>query len=399
MDAQKALDLLCRNAVDVISKEEFKSLLESSEKENRPLRIKAGFDPSAPDIHLGHTVLLRKLREFQDLGHKVIFIVGDFTAMIGDPTGRSQTRPALSDKEIEINAKTYQDQAFKILDKDPKKIEIVRNSKWLAKMPISDFLRQVAARTTVARILERDDFKKRMAENQPLSMLELLYPLFQGYDSVEVKADVELGGTDQKFNLLVGRDLQRAFNQKPQVVMTLPLLVGLDGTQKMSKSLGNYIAVNDSAKDIFGKVMSIPDTLMPMYFDLLTGENGEETRKKVSAGSIHPRDAKVKLAVEIVTFYYGEKEGGRQFEEFERVFSRKENPENPEELKVVEKEIWIAELLKRAGAASSTSEAKRLIEQGAVSLDGEKVSDFNLKVAVKKGLLLKAGKKKFIKLV
>jgi tyrosyl-tRNA synthetase len=381
------LETLCRNAVDVIDKAE----LEARLKEGKPLRIKAGFDPSAPDIHLGHTVLLRKLREFQDLGHKVIFIVGDFTAMIGDPTGRSQTRPALSEKDVEKNAKTYTDQAFKILDKDPKKIEVVRNSDWFGKFLFKEFLEKIAHLATVARVLERDDFQKRLAENHPITIREELYPLIQGYDSVVVKADVELGGTDQKFNLLMGRNLQRGFDQRPQCVMTMPLLVGLDGTQKMSKSYGNYIGVHDSPKDVFGKAMSIPDELMPSYYSLLTQETFDK--------NAHPRDAKVKLAKLLTEFLHSKKEADVQAEEFTRVFSNKENPENPDELKVEEKEIWIAELLKRAGAVSSTSEARRLIEQGAVSIDGQKVTDFNAKIPVKKGSLLKAGKKKFIKLV
>ena len=315
--------------------------------------------------------------------------------MIGDPTGQSKTRPALSDKEIASNAKTYQSQAFKILDNDPKKIEIVKNSEWLGKLPIADFLKNIAARAMVARILERDDFEKRMAENQPLSILEILYPLFQGYDSVAVKADVELGGTDQKFNLLMGRNLQKDFGQRPQVVMTLPLLVGLDGVQKMSKSLGNYIGVTDSAKDVFGKAMSIPDALMESYFELLTEIPWAQAQKDWP----HPRDAKVRLANALTLWLHGAEAANREFNEFDRVFSKKESPENPEELKVAEKEIWIAELLKRAGAVTSTSEAKRLIEQGAVSIDGQKISDFNLKLTVTKGALLKAGKKKFVKIV
>lgn len=394
-DAERAFSTLCRNAVDVIEKEDLKARLD----EGKPLRIKAGFDPSAPDIHLGHTVLLRKLREFQDLGHKVIFIIGDFTAMIGDPTGQTKTRPALNDKKIISNAKTYQDQAFKILDKDPKKIEVVSNSEWLDKLSLRDFLKNVACRATVARILERDDFKKRMAESQPLSMLEILYPLLQGYDSVAVKADVELGGTDQKFNLLMGRNLQKDFGQRPQVVMTFPLLVGLDGTQKMSKSLGNYIGITDSPKDVFGKAMSIPDALMASYFNLLTKENGDEIQQEVASCKLHPRDAKVMLARILTDALHGATAAERESLEFERVFSKKENPENPEELKIPEREIWIVELLKRAGAVTSTGEAKRLIEQGGVSIDGQKITDFNLKVPVTNGALLKAGKKKFVKII
>ena len=388
---RKTLDLLCQNTVDVIDKEDFFLRLEESAKKKIPLRIKAGFDPSAPDIHLGHTVLLRKLRQFQDLGHKVIFIVGNFTAMIGDPTGQTKTRPALSEEEIKKNAKTYQDQAFKILDKDPKKIEIVRNNDWLGKLSLKTFLESLGSQYTVGQLLAREDFQKRQQENKPITICEFMYPLLQGYDSVVVKSDVELGGTDQKFNLLVGRNLQRAWNQKPQIVMTLPLLVGLDGSMKMSKSLGNYIAVNDTPKDVFGKAMSIPDALMKSYYDLLTNEKFD--------ASAHPRDAKVKLAKLLTEFLHGKKSADAEAEEFQRVFSNKETPKHPEELKIAEKEIWIAELLKRAGAVTSTSEARRLIEQGAVSINGEKISDFNLKVPVAKGALLKAGKKKLVKIV
>ncbi len=392
-DAERAFSTLCRNAVDVIEKSDLKARLE----EGKPLRIKAGFDPSAPDIHLGHTVLLRKLREFQDLGHKVIFIIGDYTAMIGDPTGQTKTRPALSKEEVEKNAKSYQEQAFKILDKNPKKIEVVRNNDWLGQLSLKDFLEKIASQTTVARVLERDDFEKRMSTNQPITIREFMYPLLQGYDSVHVKADVEIGGTDQKFNLLVGRDLQRSFGQKAQVVMTMPLLVGLDGAQKMSKSLGNYVAVTDSAKDMFGKIMSIPDSLMEDYFNLLTG--ADDIKIVSLEEEMHPKAAKIKLAKLIVSSYFDEKTAEEEAKEFDRVFSKKENPEHPEELKVPEKQIWIVELLKRAGAAASTSDAKRLIDQGAVSIDGQKITDFNLKVAVKKDALLKAGKKKFVKLV
>lgn len=390
--------LLCRNAVDVIDKKDFEFKLEESSKSKKPLRIKAGFDPSAPDIHLGHTVLLRKLREFQDFGHKVILLIGDFTAMIGDPTGQTKTRPALTKEEVEKNSKTYLDQAFKILDKDSKKIEIVKNNDWLGKMTLPEFAR-IASEATVAQILERDDFTKRMEQNQPISIREMLYPLYQGYDSVEVKADVELGGTDQKFNLLMGRELQRAFGQKPQVVMTFPLLVGLDGVNKMSKSLGNYIGLTDSPKDVFGKAMSIPDSLMANYYNLLTHEDGNQIAKDIETSKLHPRDAKVKLAALLTEFVHGKDAAKKEADEFERVFSKRENPENPEELQISEKEIWIVDLLKRAGAVGSTSDAKRLIEQGAVSIDGEKISDFNLKWPVKKGALVKAGKKRFIKII
>ena len=405
MDPAQELDLLCQNAVDVISKDELKARLETARREKRPLRVKAGFDPSAPDIHLGHTVLLRKLRQFQDLGHKVIFIIGDFTAMIGDPTGQNKMRPALGDKEILANAKTYQTQAFKILDKDPKKIEIVRNSDWLGKMSLPEFLRTVASQATVARILERDDFEKRIAENQPLSMLEILYPLFQGYDSVAVKSDVELGGTDQKFNLLVGRNLQKSFGQNQQIVMTLPLLVGLDGTQKMSKSLGNYIAVNDTPKDVFGKSMSIPDALMPLYFNLLTGENGDDIQKQIdgvgahSCAPLHPRDAKVKLATLLTEFLHGKSAAEKESLEFDAVFKDKKTPQDMMQIEVTENPIWIVDLLKKASLSDSGANARRLLEQGAVEIDGVKVQDSKATVTLKNGSILKAGKRGFVKLI
>ncbi len=393
------LDILCLNAVDVIDKAELASRLEEAKKERRPLRVKAGFDPSAPDIHLGHTVLLRKLRKFQDLGHKVIFIVGDATAKIGDPTGQSKTRPVLTKEQVEANAKTYQEQAFKILDKDLKKIEVVYNSKWLDTPEMLMTFLKISGQVTVDQLLARDDFDKRRKAHRPIALQEMFYPIMQGYDSVAVKADVELGGTDQLFNLLMGREIQSQLKQRPQIVMTMPLLVGLDGAMKMSKSLGNYIGVSDLPKDVFGKAMSIPDVLMPMYFNLLTNQNGEEIQKEVAAGKLHPRDAKIKLAKLLTESLHGKEAAEKEAAEFDRVFSKKKNPDNPEELKIPEKEIWIAELLKRAGAAFSTGEAKRLIEQGAVSLDGQKVTDFNLKVTIGKGHLLKAGKKKFIRVV
>ena len=402
-DRESALTKLCRNAVDVIEKSDFEARLDQSKKEGKPLRIKAGFDPSAPDIHLGHTVLLRKLREFQDLGHKVIFIVGDFTAMIGDPTGQSKTRPILSKEQVEENAKTYQEQAFKILDKDPKKIEVVYNSQWLDTPEMLATLLRISGQVTVDQLLVRDDFDKRRKAHRSIALQEMFYPIMQGYDSVAVKADVELGGTDQLFNLLMGREIQTLYKMKPQAVLTMPLLVGLDGVQKMSKSLGNYIGVNDSPKDVFGKAMSIPDSLMLSYYNLLTDMEPEEIREHIVGTpehpALHPRDAKVKLARLLTEFLHSQEAAEKEEQEFIRVFSNKENPDNPEELKVPEKMIWIAELLKRAGAVTSTSEAKRLIDQGAVSIDGQKITDFNLKFIVKPGALLKAGKKKFVKII
>ena len=392
MEVSKGIELLCQNAIDVVDRQELRARLELADKEKKPLRVKAGFDPSAPDIHLGHTVLLRKLRQFQDLGHKVVFIIGDYTAMIGDPTGQTKTRPVLSKEEIDKNAKTYQAQAFKILDKNPKKIEIVKNSAWLGKLSLQQFLADVATRFTVARILERDDFKKRMTANQPISFRELSYPLLQAYDSVAVKSDIELGGTDQKFNLLAGRDLQRAFNQKPQIVMTFPLLVGLDGMQKMSKSYGNHIGIMDSSKDIFGKTMSIPDSLMESWYGLLT-------EKKFDTNA-HPREAKAQLAKEIVSWLYDKKTAEQEGKEFDRVFSQRQDPLTPETVYLKVYEMSSAGLLKELKIAASTSDAYRLIQQGAVILDGQRITDPKASLKLKdSGSLLKVGKKIFKKII
>ncbi|MCG3176191.1 MAG: Tyrosine--tRNA ligase [Candidatus Omnitrophica bacterium] len=399
MARPEELALLRKNAVELISERELGERLEEARKNGRPLRVKAGFDPSAPDIHLGHTVLLRKLRQFQDLGHKVVFIIGDYTAMIGDPTGKTQTRPALSKEEVAKNAKTYQDQAFRILDPHPSKIEIVRNSDWFfAPDMFRTFLESVGTQYTVARLLERDDFEKRMQADQPISIREFIYPLLQGYDSVVVKADVEIGGNDQKFNLLVGRNLQRSFGQQPQVVMTLPLLVGLDGTQKMSKSLGNYIAVNDSPKDMFGKAMSIPDALMPTYYDLLTAEDGTKVAEDVRQGRLHPKEAKLRLAMRIVADFYGQDQANTQREDFERVFSERQIPETPDDLQVPAASIGAAELVKRSGAVSSSSEAFRLIQQGGVTLNGARLSDPKAQIQPVEGAILKVGKRSFYRL-
>ncbi len=396
----KILGLLCDNTVDVLSKDELTARLELSLKNKKPLRIKAGFDPSSPDIHLGHTVLLRKLRQFQNLGHKVILIIGDYTAMIGDPTGKTITRPALSKKEVDKNAKTYQLQAFKILDKNSKKIEVVRNSRWLGKLKHSDFLENVAAYFTLAQIIQRDDFQKRMTENRPISFRELNYPLLQAYDSVMVRADIELGGTDQLFNLLAGRDLQPKFNQKPQVIMTLPLLVGLDGKQKMSKSLGNHIGVLDSSKDMFGKVMSIPDELMLSYFKLLTPPLAAQDHETLAAEiRDNPRLAKERLAKSIVSEYYSKSIGEKEAQEFNRVHRDQETPSDLPEYVLSEGKISIIDLMKKAQLILSNSEGRRLIEQNAVELAGEKVKDPQAVVEIKGGEVLRVGKKRFIKLV
>ncbi len=383
--AEEQLLLLKRACVEIIREEELLERL----KEGRPLRIKAGFDPTAPDIHLGHTVLLNKLRQFQDLGHKVIFLVGDFTARIGDPTGRNEMRKPLSPEEVERNAKTYTEQAFKILD--PEKTEIVFNSQWYEKMTLSEFSR-IAMHYTVARLLERDDFAKRYKAGLPITILELLYPLIQGYDSVMVRADVEMGGTDQKFNLLVGRALQEAFGQRPQVIMTLPLLEGLDGVNKMSKSLGNYIGITEPPKEIFGKIMSISDELMYRYYELLTNEDLSEIK------NMHPRDAKVKLAWMMVERFYGKEIADKEKEEFERVFSRKERPKEVEKIRL-EVDKPIVEFLVEHGLAQSKNSARRLIQQGAVQIEGRKITDINYRLQAGDKGILRVGKKRFVELV
>ena len=391
----KDIDVLCRNAVDVIEKSDLKARLD----EGKPLRIKAGFDPSAPDIHLGHTVLLRKLREFQDLGHKVILIIGDATARIGDPTGQSKTRPILTADEVSANAKTYKQQAFKILDKAPKKIEVVHNSKWLDKPEMFKTLIGLCGLVTVDQLLVRDDFDKRRAAHKPIYLQELLYPMMQGYDSVAVKADVELGGTDQLFNLLMGRQIQSLYKMQPQVVMTMPLLVGLDGVQKMSKSLGNHIGVTDPAKDVFGKTMSIPDALMESWYDLLTQKSGREVSARVAGGLLHPRDAKLELGKELVARLYDKKTAEREAAEFDRVFSRREEPADPKVHALPAFDIDSASLLKQVKAVGSTSQAYRLIRQGAVTLDGQRLTDPKARPPLKDGSLLKVGKKLYFKII
>ncbi len=382
--AEEQIRILRRACVEIIQEEELLSRL----REGRPLRIKAGFDPTAPDIHLGHTVLLNKLRQFQELGHHVIFLVGDFTARIGDPSGRNEMRKPLSPQQVKKNAKTYTEQAFKILD--PKKTEVVFNSQWYEHMTLSEFSR-IAMHYTVARLLERDDFTKRYQSGLPITILELLYPLIQGYDSVMVRADVEIGGTDQKFNLLVGRALQEAFGQRPQVVMTLPLLEGLDGVNKMSKSLGNYIGITEPPREIFGKIMSISDTLMYRYYELLTSEDLEKIK------SMHPRDAKIKLAWIMVERFYGKEIADREKEEFERVFSRRERPQDVDVIEIEEGESLVNFLAKH-GLVPSKNTARRLIQQGAIQLEGEKILDINYRLKSQDKGILRIGKKRFVEL-
>jgi len=362
----------------------------------RPLVVKAGFDPTAPDLHIGHTVLINKMRQFQELGHDVVFLIGDFTGMIGDPSGKNATRPPLSPEDIQANAETYESQIFKILDKDKTRVEF--NSNWMGKMDAAGLIR-LAARHTVARMLERDDFNKRYAGGQPISIHEFLYPLVQGYDSVELKADVELGGTDQKFNLLVGRQLQQDYGQEQQVVLTTPLLEGLDGVQKMSKSLGNYIGITESPGEMFGKIMSISDDLMWRYFEVLSFRKLEEIadlRRSVEEGA-NPRDAKFELGLEIVARFHDEAHAQAAKNEFVSRFQQGAMPDEIREVALAgqDGQLGIAYLLKGAGLVSSTSEAFRMIEQGAVRVDGQRVEDRSLKIAAGSNNVYQVGKRKF----
>ncbi|MBI4684616.1 MAG: tyrosine--tRNA ligase [Nitrospirae bacterium] len=397
---EKQLEIIKRGAVEVISEKELLNKLEKSVKGKKPLTIKAGFDPTAPDIHIGHTVLLEKMRQFQELGHEIIFLIGDFTGMIGDPTGRSETRKPLTREDAVKNAETYKKQVFKILDSE--KTQVRFNSEWLFKMNVMDMVR-LGSMQTVARMLEREDFKKRFENQQDISILEFYYPLFQGYDSVHLKSDVELGGTDQKFNILMGRTLQRKMGIEEQVVVLMPLLEGLDGVNKMSKSLGNYIGITESPKEMFGKIMSISDTLMRRYYELLSHISLEEfnlLKQGIEKGTMHPKKAKENLALEIVERYWGKDEALRAKEEFEHVFKDKGRPDEIPvfELRWEEAEMWIPKIMKISGLCSSTSEATRLIKQGGVMIDDKKCGDPDAKL--KKGsYLFKAGKRKFLKIV
>lgn len=394
-DVAQQLDLILRGAVEVIQQTELESKLKRSISEKRPLRIKAGFDPTAPDLHLGHTVLIHKLKHFQDLGHNVIFLIGDFTGMIGDPTGVSETRRALTKEQVQENAKTYQRQIFKILD--PEKTTIEFNSRWMGPMT-ADGLIQLAAHYRVARMMERDDFHKRYHEQKPISVHEFLYPLVQGYDSVALKADVELGGTDQKFNLLVGRELQRDYGQESQVVITMPLLEGTDGVKKMSKSVGNYIALEDKPGEMFGKVMSISDQLMYRYYELLTTEDLGQAK------ALHPMEAKQTLAELIVAQYHGAEAGKQARAEFAQKFQKQEFPDEPDvrvQLTINDLRdgtaIGLVDLVAKTGLVPSKSEARRLIIQGGVEIDGQKQSDANttLEVVQGKQYRMKIGRRKF----
>jgi tyrosyl-tRNA synthetase len=398
-DLETQLRYLTKGCVDVIPEKELKAKLERSIATGKPVNVKVGFDPSAPDLHLGHTVLIRKMRHFQQMGHRVVFLIGDFTGLIGDPTGKNATRPQLSREEIEENAATYKQQIFKLLDPETTVIDF--NSRWLGALSSADWIR-LTAKVTVAQMLERDDFKKRYEAQQPIALHEFLYPLAQAFDSVSLETDVELGGTDQLFNLLMGRHLMRERGQEPQVVMTVPLLEGLDGVEKMSKSLGNYVAVEDPPFEMFGKLMSISDELMWRYWLLLTDrteEEVEELRAEVSAGKTHPMVVKKDLAATIVSEFHSADEARAAREEFERVFSAKAKPQDVPAVEIgwSEPSILLSKLIVEAGMASSNSEARRLIKQGGVKVQGEQIRDIKAVIPAdqKAVLLVQVGKRKF----
>ncbi|MCR4427302.1 MAG: tyrosine--tRNA ligase [Firmicutes bacterium] len=404
MDPRDQLEIIKRGAAEVISEEDLLAKFEKSQKTGRPLRVKLGLDPSAPDIHIGHTVVLQKMRQFQDMGHVGVIVIGDFTGRIGDPTGKSETRRQLSDEEVRANARTYEEQIFKILDRE--RTEVTFNSSWLGKLMFADVI-DLASRVTVARMLERDDFEGRYREGRPIGIHEFFYPLMQAYDSIALEADVELGGTDQKFNNLMGRTLQKEFGQESQVVVLTPILPGLDGVAKMSKSLGNYIGINEAPQDIFGKTMSIPDDLIVPYVDcattLLLSEK-VEVEQGLRTGSLHPMVAKRKLARQLVTQYHGKEAADRAEEEFNRVFSRRELPEDISDTVIgpdalTNGKVQAARLVVLAGLAGSNSEARRLVEQGGVRIDDRRVEDPLEEIEPVSGMVLKVGKRRFARFV
>jgi len=400
-DVDAQMEIIRRGVEQILPEEELIAKLERSIRTHTPLRIKEGFDPTAPDIHLGSAVTIRKLKQFQDLGHEVIFLIGDFTGMIGDPSGMMESRKRMSREEVLKNAETYKEQVFKILDTDKTRIEF--NSRWCNPMSFTDVL-ELASKYTIARLLEREDFAERYKSNRPISVLEFLYPLVQGYDSVALRADVELGGSDQVFNLLVGREIQREYGQEPQVVITMPLLVGTDGVEKMSKSLGNYIGICEPPKEMFGKTMSIPDELIIPYFRLCTDvpEVELETMENQMRGTeVNPRDVKMRLAREIVTIYHDSKSAKAAEEEFKRMFQGRGLPDEIPLFQVAAEDlpIWIVKLLTTSGLASSHSEARRLIQQGGVRIDGERVTDENLELTVDREVAIKVGKLRHLRVV
>lgn len=399
-DVEEQMELLKLGAVEIVSEAELREKLKESHKNRRPLRVKAGFDPSRPDLHIGHTVLLNKMRQFQRLGHQVIFLIGDFTAMIGDPSGRNEARPPLTTDEIKENAKTYARQVFKVLDEE--KTEIAYNNRWMSRFTAADFVR-LASQYTVARMIERDDFTKRFQSHAPIYIHEFLYPLVQGYDSVELKSDIELGGTDQKFNLLVGRELQKTVGQKPQCILTVPLLEGLDGVQKMSKSADNYIAVEDTPREMFGKTMRVSDELMIRYYELLTDFTAAEIdalRRGLNDGSKHPRQAKVELAQILVERFHSKAAATQALQEFDRIFVKKGLPDNIPVISFApQTELGICNFLVDLGMTASKTEARRMIEGSAVEWNGNKVKDPQAKMTLIPGesVVVKVGKKKFMR--
>ncbi len=391
MNIQEQMDLLSRGALEILPACSLEEKLKLAKKEDRPLRVKAGFDPTAPDLHLGHTVLLEKLRQFQHCGHQVIFLIGDFTGTIGDPTGKNETRPPLTHDEVLLNAESYKEQVFKILD--PTQTEVRFNSEWLGNLTAADLIR-IAGKATVARMLERDDFEKRYKGGQSIAIHEFLYPLVQGYDSVALDADVELGGNDQKFNLLMGRQLQGAYGKPQQVILTMPLLEGLDGVNKMSKSLNNYVGVAEPAKDQFGKLMSVSDELMFKYYELLTDLDMGEIKAK------HPMEAKKSLATLIVDRFHGEGAGQAARTGFEAQFTKKEIPDDVPEMSLPSEDgvLWVIKALSQSGLTSSNGEGMRMVKQNALSIDGEKVTDKNHQLKPGGPYLIKLGKRKFLNL-
>ncbi|MFA4029657.1 MAG: hypothetical protein GDYSWBUE_000950 [Candidatus Fervidibacterota bacterium] len=400
LSAEAQFQILKRGAAEIMPEDEFLEKLRRSVATGKPLRVKLGLDPSAPDLHIGHAVILRKLRQFQDLGHEVVIIIGDFTAMIGDPSGQVKTRPQLSKEEVERNAQTYADQYCKILDRS--KTTVTFNSEWLSRLSFEDVIK-LASYVTVSQILEREDFSRRLRSGSEVRLHEILYPLCQAYDSIVLNADVEMGGIDQKFNILLGRELQRRFGQEPQVGFFMPLLVGIDGKEKMSKSLGNFVGITEPPKEMFGKLMSIPDELMRDYFILCTDVPEEEVERILSG---HPMEAKKRLAWEIVRIYHGEHEADEAREEFERVFSRRELPKEAPEVTISlsamggeDGKLQLARLLRSIGAASSNREAHRLIEEGAVEINGVRITDRFAKVEVKTGDLMRIGKHRWVRLI
>lgn len=405
LTAKEQVDVLRDGVVEIIKEEELESKLERSIREERPLRVKQGFDPSAPDLHLGHAIGLRKLRQFQDLGHTVVVIIGDYTGMVGDPSERSETRPRLSHEEVRENARTYQEQLYRIVE--PSRTEVRMNGEWFSKMSFADVM-DLAGRYTVARILERDDFTNRFQNQLPISIHELFYPLMQGYDSVAIESDVELGATEQKFNCLVGRELQKAYGIEQQVVMLLPVLEGTDGVKRMSKSIGNYIGISESPREIYGKTMSIPDSSIARYYELAAGARGDELariKRQLSTDGVNPRDVKRALARALVALYYDEEAASGAEEEFDRVFKDRGVPDEIPEPEIVLRgqsdpgAVWVVALVAAAGLARSNGEARRLIAQGGIKLDGKQVTGVDSTVSVERPMLLQAGKRRFVRVV